>query len=230
MNRYPLPLALTTIAVLALLGPLAAVASATAPRTITVAGTGIVTSVPDEAQFSFGVSTNGQTATAALTANSNKMNKVIAAIKALGIPAAGIQTAQISLTPNTNQAGTAILDYTATDSVSVSTKHIATAGSIIDAAVGAGSNLVGGPSLTPSDQQLLGRRALKAAIADARARAAAIAQAANVKLGRVLTVTEVNSTPIVTEPAAKLGVAASTPVEPGTVQTEEDVTVTFGIG
>ena len=214
----------------ALLGPLAAVASASAPRTITVAGTGIVTSVPDQAEFSFGVSTNGQTATAALTANSSKMNKVIAAIKALGIPAASIQTAQISLSPNMNQAGTGGRRLHRDELGQ--RQHEEHRDGRIDHRCGGGSRF------EPR------RRALAHAVGPADPRAARVEgrsrrrpgardgdrAGAKVKLGRVLTVTEVNSSPIITQPSAKLGVAASTPVEPGTVQTEEDVTVTFSIG
>ena len=205
-------------------------ASGAATRTITVNGIGIVTSVPDQAQFSFGVSVTGQTANAALTANASRMNALIAAIKKQGIPDRDIQTAEISLSPNTNNNGTQILNFTASNSVTVITKAIAKAGAIVDAAVAAGANTISGPTLTPSDQLSLQRRALGAAIGDARARALAIAVAAHVRLGEVRTVTEVSSSPVTFSPAPKAGIAASsTPVEAGTVQTEEDVTVTFSI-
>jgi uncharacterized protein YggE len=128
-----------------------------------------------------------------------------------------------------NENGTTILNFTASNSVSVKTNKIAKAGSIVDAAVGAGANLAGGPSLTRSDQLLLTRKALTAAVADARARALAIAAAAHVRLGRVLTVTEGASSPIVSSSAYAKASAPGTPVEAGTTQTEEDVTVTFGI-
>jgi uncharacterized protein len=157
------------------------------------------------------------------------MNALIAAIKALGIPPAAIQTAQISLTPNTNDNGTKILNFTASDSVSVTTKDVAKSGSIVDAAVAAGANLVSGPTLAPSDQLVLERRALKAAVADAHARALAIAQAAHVRLGAIGTVAETSSSPVTYSPAPKAASISSTPVEPGTVQTEEDVTVTYAI-
>jgi uncharacterized protein YggE len=111
--------------------------------------------------------------------------------------------------------------------VTARTKSIVKAGEIIDAAVRAGANLVGGPSLTPSDHQALSRRALKAAIADARARAQVIAAAAHAKLGRVRSVAEAGSNPIISPVADKS--FATTPVEAGTVQTEADVTVTFDI-
>jgi hypothetical protein len=208
-----------------------AVAHATgAPsRTITVQGTGLVTTVPDEAQFTFGVSTTARTAKAALGANGARMNRLIAALKAAGIPPADIQTAQISLSPNTNENGSKVLSFTASNSVTVKTRQVAKAGSIVDAAVGAGANLVSGPSLGPSNQQLLQRRALKAAVADARGRALAIAQAAHVKLGAVISISETSSSPIQFAPTAKAASPSGTPVEPGSVQVEEDVTAVFAV-
>jgi len=208
----------------------AAPAAGAAPlRTISVQGTGIVTTVPDEAQFSFGVSTTAATARGALTGNASRMNRLISALEHAGIAPADIQTAQISLSPNTNENGSKVLSFTASNSVTVKTRQIAKAGSIVDAAVGAGANLVSGPSLGPSDQRALQRRALKAAVADARARAFAIAQAAQVRLGAVQTVSETSSTPITFSPSPKAAAASGTPVEPGSVQVEEDVNVTFFI-
>jgi uncharacterized protein YggE len=225
--------ALLTIPLLALAAAAAVAASpavAAPSRTITVNGTGIVTTVPDEAQFTFGVSTTAPSAKAALSGNAARMNRLIATLKAAGIAPADIQTAEISLLPNTNENGSKVLSFTASNSVTVKTKQISKAGSIVDAAVGAGANLVSGPSLGPSDQASLQRSALQKAVADARGRALAIAQAAQVKLGRVMTVDETSSSPVQFAPTAKAAAGApSTPVEPGSVQVEEDVTVTFAI-
>jgi len=228
MGRVRITMIAGAVALLGALAAGAGGASAAGTRTITVNGTGIVTSVPDQADFTFGVSTNGTSATAALSANAKQMSKVIGVLKAQGIADRDIQTAQISITPNTNQAGTTVINFTATNSVTARTKSIASSGKIIDEAVRAGANLVGGPSLTPSDQQALSRRALRAAIADARARAKVIAAAAHVTLGRVRSVTEASGGPITTGPVAAKSFA-TTPVEAGTVQTEADVTVTFDI-
>src|SRR5262249_59289973 len=92
------PLAVAAVALAA-----GSVATAAPQRTITVQGTGIVTTVPDEAQFTFGVSTTASTAKAALGGNAARMNRLIAALKAGGIAPADIQTAQISLSPTTNE-------------------------------------------------------------------------------------------------------------------------------
>src|SRR5581483_3536703 len=121
---------LLAVAALVAAGAAASGASAATARTITVQGTGIATSVPDEAQFSFGVQLTAPTAKAALTATSRRMNLLIAAVKGQGVPAADVQTSQLSLSPNTNDNGMKILSFTASESLTVTTKAIAKAGAI----------------------------------------------------------------------------------------------------
>jgi uncharacterized protein len=222
----PMRLAAVLLALAALAAPAAHAAS---PRSITVNGSGMVSTTPNQADFTFGVTTNGGTATAALSANARLMNRVIAALKAQGVAATDIQTAEVSLSPNRNDNGNRILNYTASNSVTARVHPLSKAGPVVDAAVTAGANEISGPSLTSSDARVLSQRALKVAVVDARSRASAIASAAGVRLGRVLTVTETTSSPIPLEAKAAAGVASSTPVEAGTVQIEADVTVTFAI-
>jgi uncharacterized protein YggE len=218
------------LAVLLALAALAAPAAhaAASPRSITVNGSGMVSTTPNQADFTFGVTTNGGTATAALSSNARLMNRVIAALKAQGVSAADIQTAEVSLSPNRNDNGDRILNYTASNSVTARVHPLSKAGPVVDAAVRAGANEISGPSLTSSDARVLSQRALKVAVVDARSRASAIASGAGVRLGRVLTVSETTSSPIPLE-AKAAGVASSTPVEAGTVQIEADVTVTYAI-
>lgn len=202
------------------------------PRAITVNGTGTVSSVPHEADFTLGVSATAATATAATSTNATEMTRVIGALKSNGVASADIQTAQISLSPNENEAGTKVLNYTVTNSVTVNIRDLSKAGSTIDAAVHAGANQVDGPNLTPTGQQEIYRAALKAAIADARSRAQAIADAAGEKLGKLRSATETSSPSPIAFSAAKSDLvgAAPTPVEPGKVQTEADVTATYDMG
>ena len=70
-------------------------------RGITVSGTAAVTSVPDRAELSFGVESQGQTAKAALAANAAEMRKVIAAVKAAG--GTDVKTQSVSLSPRYNE-------------------------------------------------------------------------------------------------------------------------------
>jgi uncharacterized protein YggE len=188
-----------------------------------------VTVVPNRALFSFGVTTQGRTAAGALAENAASMRKVIAALKDAGIAAADIQTASVSLSPRYSNDGETILGYTASNTVSATTKDINKAGPIVDAAVAAGANQVSGPSLTRADSGSLYRRALKAAVADARLKAATIAAASHARLGRVRSVVEGSSAPVPVPLAKAAGAVDTTPIQPGTQLVEATVTVEFAI-
>jgi uncharacterized protein YggE len=196
-------------------------------RTITVTGAGSVRTVPNRAQLSLGVTTQAKTASAALAANGPAMQKVIAALRAAGVAAADIQTSSVSLTSRTSDSG-AILGYTASNSVTATIRDLRRAGVVIDAAVQAGATDVAGPNLSSSDVSVLYQQALKAAYADAQAKASTLAASAGAQLGRVLQLDEgtASSPPV---PAAKAAAESATPVEPGTQTVDASVTVEFEI-
>src|SRR5436190_6337187 len=75
----------------------------TSARSITVAGSGSVKVTPNQAAFTFGVSTKAKTAVQALAANSTAMRKLIDALKAAGVPAGSLQTSYVSLSPLTSE-------------------------------------------------------------------------------------------------------------------------------
>ncbi len=157
---------------------------------ITVTGTGTVKAVPDLAEFSFGVETQGDTGNAALEKNNEAVQKVIAAIKGAGVAAADIQTQQVSVYPRYGKDGQDIVGYTATNSVSAKVRDLSKAGAVVDAAVSAGANQVYGPTLSISEQSDLYQQALTKAFADAKEKAQTIAGAAGVTLGRVVNIVE----------------------------------------
>jgi uncharacterized protein len=191
---------------------------------ITVTGTGQVSSVPDEAEFSLGVNTTGTTARSALTSNSEQMERVIDALKAAGVARADIRTQDVSVGRDYDDDG----GYTARNSVSVMIHDLERAGAVLDAASRAGANEVYGPSLTRANRAGLEAKALKAAYANARDRAEALAEAAGVSLGKVTAITEQPQSGGVYMPMlAKRDSAA--PIEPGREQIAASVTVTFAI-
>lgn len=192
-------------------------------NSITVTGTGVVTTVPDRAVFWFGVQSEGRTAAQALNTNAAEMRRVIAALRDAGVAAADVQTQNVSLSPRMSNDGTEVVGYTASNSVSARIRDIDRAGPVIDAAVGAGANQVSGPALVSSDQTELYRSALRAAYANARAKAQALAGAADVTLGRLLIATEAGGpAPLPTDRTAE-----QTPIERGTQEIQATVTVTF---
>ena len=193
---------------------------------ITAVGTGSVSVTPDRAAFTFGTISQATTAAAALAASSGDVTRIVAALGKAGVARADIQTAEVSLSPRMNENGDAIVGYTATDSVTATMRTIAKAGDAIDAAVGAGANQVYGPNLVASDQDAAYRNALKAAVAQARAKAETLASTAGMKLGRITAITESGATP---QPvfAAALAKDSAAPIEPGTQMIQATVSVTF---
>jgi uncharacterized protein YggE len=229
--RRLLPLALATAALLvvaALAGiarPEAAHGELATPDTVTTTGHGVVVAVPDEATVTAGVHTQAASAAGALAENAKLMNEVVAALKHAG--GEKLQTQQVSLSPQLNEQGQ-VTAYSADNTVSAQTK-VAGAGALIDAAVAAGANTVSGPTLGVAGRDALYRDALKKAVADARAKAEALAEAGGFGVGQVSTVTEQSAdgpVPVFDAAAAK---STSTPVEPGTQDVAADVTVTFRI-
>jgi uncharacterized protein len=198
---------------------------ATPVKTVTVTGSGTVTTVPDRASFDFTVETQGATAQAALAKNASAAAAMIAAIKNAGVAEADLQTGQVSLSPRMNDAGTDVLGYTSSNTVTASIV-LAKAGALVDAAVGAGATGVSGPMLTRSDSDALYDKALQAAVANAGDKAKTLATAAGLSLGGVQTMVEGSQQPVVFA-AGKMDAAGATPIEAGTQTIDATVTVTY---
>jgi uncharacterized protein len=198
---------------------------ATPVKTVTVTGSGTVTTVPDRASFDFTVETQGATAQAALAKNASAAAAMIAAIKNAGVAEPDLQTGQVSLSPRMNDAGTDVLGYTSSNTVTASIV-LAKAGALVDAAVGAGATGVSGPMLTRSDSDALYDKALQAAVANAGDKAKTLATAAGLSLGGVQTMVEGSQQPVVFA-AGKMDAAGATPIEAGTQTIDATVTVTY---
>ncbi len=199
----------------------------TPAKTVTVTGSGSITTVPDRASFDFTVDTQAATAQAALAKNASAAAAMIAAIKNAGVSDADLQTGQVSLSPRMNDAGTDVVGYTASNTVTA-TIALAKAGALVDAAVGAGATGVSGPSLTRSDSDALYGKALQAAVANAAEKAKTLAAAAGLSLGSVQTIVEGSQQPVVFA-AGKMDAVGSTPIEAGTQSIDATVTVTYAL-
>ena len=195
---------------------------------ITVTGVGKVSTVPDEAEFSLGITTEGRTAAAALAANSTRMRELIEALKAAGIAERHIQTRDVSVGSDYDESGRSD-DFVASNTVSVLIRDLDRAGAVLDAAARAGANNVYGPSLTRSNREGLEARALEDAVASARKRAEALADAAGVELGAVTAISETGAAIPGPMELRAADVASSAPIEKGTQEIQATVTVTFAM-
>jgi uncharacterized protein len=204
----------------------------TPTRGITVTASGKVDAVPDQAALELGVETQAPNAKDALSQNAERLRRVLDALRKAGVSKDDVRTSYVSLWPERDDEGVSISGYSAHNTVSVEVE-VAKAGDAIDAAVAAGANVVGGPSMSVGDREALQRKALKDAVEAARAKAEALADAAGVELGRVTSVVESPGyalpPPMPYAAEAARDAVVSTPIEPGKQQIDASVTVTFAI-
>jgi uncharacterized protein YggE len=156
---------------------------------------------------------------------------VIDALRKAGVAKDDIRTSHVSLWPQRDGEGVSIRGYSAHNSVAADL-DVAKAGEAMDAAVAAGANVVGGPSMSIGDREALYRKALASAVEAARAKAEALAEAAGVKLGRVTAIVEspqYEPSPMPYAAEAARDSVASTPIEPGKQAIEATVSVTFAL-
>lgn len=151
-----------------------------------VSATGRADTTPDQARFAIGVSSAGASAQEATTLNNRKMTAVVDALGALGVEKADIQTKQ--LTVARQEWGLNKGRFEANNVVEVRMRKVDQAGAAIAAATQAGANVMWGPNLSVADPEAAGRSAYAAAFKAARARAETYAEAAGLKVARVLVI------------------------------------------
>ena len=196
--------------------------TAPASKTITVTGAGSVETVPDRATVSFTVTTNGDTAKAAMVANADAANKVDAALKGN----AKLQTSGVNLDPRYDDSGQKLLGYTASTTLTADAE-LAKIGGLIDSAVAAGATGISGPSFTRSDTDALYRSALQDALADAKAKAQTLAAGAGLTLGDIKSMSEGSQPSGPIAYASGAAKDAALPIEAGTQTVDATVTVTY---
>ena len=207
-------------------------AGTTDNRFITVTGVGTISVVPDAVRFNATVSVLGSTNAAALSSATKSSAAVRAALKDKGIAVKDIRSANISVYPEynwTQEAGTKITGYRASQSFDVLVRTASKAGTIIEAVVTAGGDNVqlGGVVPTTLNPSLATEDARAAAVANAKSKASSYAKLLGTSIGKVLSLEE-QSSPVYSSPfpMAKAGVAAdAVEVDLG----EQDVTVTITV-
>ena len=213
-------------------------AAATAPEhTISVTGTGRVLVKPDVADISLGVSVQRAKAKDSEQVAATQMAAVVAALKAAGVGDTDIQTANVSLQPiyDYSTSKPVITGFQTDNIVSITIRDISKVGDTIDAAVGAGATSVNGITFRVDNPTTVEAQARQAAMLDAKAKADTLATAAGVTIRGVASISEVSAStpqPIYYDKAAAGSAPAAdarvtTPVQPGTVETDIMVTVVY---
>jgi hypothetical protein len=225
----------------ALLFSIAPVAAQTVPpRTLNIAGNAEVHAVPDAALVSTGVVTEGETAAAALKANSAALAKVVEAIRSSGVESKDLQTSGLSLQARTYrpEKPTAndrprIVGYTAANQVTLRVRDPAKLGDLLDKITAAGANRIDGIEFVVSNQEARLDEARRMAVADAKDKADLYARAAGFTLGKVMNLSE-ESMPLPRPMARAMmagaaGAAAPVPVEAGEMTLSVRVRVVWSL-
>jgi hypothetical protein len=216
------------------------------PATISVAGKGEVLAVPDLGQFSFTVQAEGVTAEEAQSLSATKTNAILAYLKEQGIEDKDIKTEGYNLSPRFRfdeqpcpintfcPPGEQIADgFEVFQTVMVKVRQTDKAGAIIAGVGEREATNISGLTFTIDDTDALKAQAQAAAIVDARAKAAVLADQLGVELVRIVSYYEdMGSYPMYESAMAmdmKLGDAMSPELPMGEDATRVTVNVTYEV-
>ena len=211
---------------------------------IVVTGQGSVSESPDIATLSFSIVTNDDVAETAASRNNGIYNNVLTRLGAFGIAKNDIRTTYYGMNyvPRPEQPpqtpgvampvrGNERYGYVVNRGLSVTIHDTKNAGRAIDAAVRAGVTDIGGVAFGIADQRGAFGSALKRAVLDAQSQAKTLASAANLRIVRVRAIQQGYAAPITPVPMmrtmAATPEAVPTQIEPGSVNVQATVTITF---
>ena len=196
---------------------------------------------PDTMTISAGVVTTGATSREATGANAELANRLIEALRGQGVAPGDIRTTRLRVEPQFEEREERrgairprgrILGYLAQNGLSVRVRDLKRASAIVDALFAAGANDVDGPDFAHSDPLPARRAARRAAVAAALEEANTYAEALNMRVARVLRVSERGDFDedeggnYVTVTGSRV---QATPIEPGELRTEITVWIDYAL-
>ena len=199
---------------------------------------GEVKVAPDQATINFGVVTEAPTAQDAMAQNAQQMTRVVAALRRAGIAERDIQTSGLNLSAQydyqENQPPR-LRGYQAANRVTVTINDLSKVGTTADAVVTAGVNQIDGIGFGLKDPKAAEDQARVLAVRALQDKARLYAQALNVELGPVRSLTEgggyaPEARPPMMYARVAMDAGASTPVSAGELTVRIDISGTYDIG
>ncbi|MEP4148705.1 MAG: SIMPL domain-containing protein [Halioglobus sp.] len=163
---------------------------------VRVSGQAEASMAPDMAVLQLTVMREADSARLALDANSSAMAEVIKAMRAGGVAERDLQTSNFSIQPRyiypkpRNEKPPELVGYTVRNSLTVRVRDLNALGSLLDKSVSLGVNEGGNVSFTNDDPSTAVTKARASAVKDAMARARTLADAAGVRLGDIMEISE----------------------------------------
>lgn len=198
-----------------------------------------VTNEPDMATFSTGVETKASKARDAIRLNAEKMSKVVAQLKTMGIADKDIQTSSINLSRDIDYLPSGkqrFKGFTASNMVTAKLRDLAKLPDVLDTMVASGATEFNGPTFSLSDDSAASAAARDKAWGQAMELANYHARKAGYSGVRVMNVTElINSSDMgvgyysagFAAEAAADAAKESMPIQAGEVSTSANLSITF---
>lgn len=206
---------------------------------ITVSGSGSVFGQPDVAVVTLGVEAQAASVGDARTQAAERMDAMISALKDGGVADDDIQTTRFSVQPlyDFTDGRQVLRGFIVSNVATAKIREIDNAGTLIDAALGAGGDLSRVESLnfTIDDPSALEEEARTKAVEDAAKRAQTLAAAAGVGLGKARSIVESRApvAPFDFDQSAFAGQPqpgdVPTPLELGQLEVQVEVQVVYGL-
>lgn len=204
---------------------------------IVTTGEAVIRRAPDQAFVTVAVESRAKAPRDAQKLNADAMTAVQQRLATLGLVRDAIRTTGYSIQQEFDFVNGRRVprEYLARNGVEVRVDAIDKIGEILDAVVAAGATNVAGVRFDLKDRAVVERDALKEAVADARARAEAMAAGAGRTLDRILRIDDTRQPRIVPMPSpayrtmAAADAAAQTPIEAGLIEVRAQVTLTVAI-
>ncbi len=207
-----------------------AMAETTAPR-IVVSGTGEVAVAPDMAVLTIGAVEEASDADRAMDAVSARMRDLFEVLAEEGVAERDLQTTRLNLQPIYDQSGQ--VRFRASNQVVVRLRDLTRVGAVLGRTVGAGANNIGrwqsGLRLDVADPAAFTAEARRLAVADAKAKAEGLAEAAGARLGPVREISEHGGGRSFGIEQAAVSRAADVPVAGGEITIRVDVQMIYDL-
>jgi hypothetical protein len=194
---------------------------------------------PDIAYIEISRIDQSQDQAAAVRSNATAATSVFDQLKQSGIPEADIQTEVYGVEPQYDYRASppVLTGYQVTNTMRVTVRDLTKTGLVIDLAIKAGASRIDGVTFDLADRARTEQAALVQAVGIACAKAKAMADAAGIDLGRLISLQEsgpgyVAPQPLFAPRVMEAGAMAQapTPITPQQIVVSADVTVNYEVG
>jgi hypothetical protein len=201
---------------------------------VVTSGQGLIQVPPDRAWVTVSAETKGANARETQRRNTEAMRPVQEALRNARIPGDAIRTVSYDLQQEFDFVNNRRVSrgYVARNAIEVRVDEVARVGEVLELVVGQGATNLGGLRFDLKDRAKLERDALRQAVADARAKAEAVAAGAGRTFDRVMRVEEAGVAmpqPMYRGAQAMAVEAAEVPVASGRIEIRATVTVTSAL-